>query len=275
MSTEETAKIRAAAAYNAAADYYNHPANSFWERFGRRTVERLDLSPGARVLDVCCGTGASALPAAEIVGKSGFVLGVDLAENLLEIARRDANQRGLTNVDFRRGDILDLGLPASSFDAVVCVFGIFFVPDMQTAVRELWRLVRPGGMLAITTWGPRFFEPANTVFWDSIQAVRPDLYKSFNPWDHLTTPEALRELISGAGVDDVDVAAEEGVHRLRRPEDWWLMLMGSGYRGTLEQLDPPDREVVRQRNLEFVKQTNLSSVEANVVYAVSTRRTGD
>ena len=275
MSTEENAKIRAAAAYNAASDYYNHPANSFWQRFGRRTVERLDLSPGAHVLDACCGTGASALPAAGIVGKSGFVLGVDLAENLLEIARGDANQRRLTNVDFRRSDILNLGLPASSFDGVVCVFGIFFVPDMQAAVRELWRLVRSGGMLAITTWGPRLFEPANTAFWDSIRAVRPDLYKSFNPWDHLTTPEALRELISGAGVDDVDVSAEEGVHQLRRPEDWWLMLMGSGYRGTLEQLDPADREVVQRKNLEFVKQANLKSVEANVVYAVSTRRTGD
>lgn len=91
MSNEENAKIRPVAAYNAASDYYNHPANSFWKRFGCRTVERLDLFTNAHVLDACCGTGASALPAAEIVGKSGFVLGVDLAENLLEIARRDVD----------------------------------------------------------------------------------------------------------------------------------------------------------------------------------------
>jgi ubiquinone/menaquinone biosynthesis C-methylase UbiE len=86
---------------------------------------------------------------------------VDLAENLLELARRKAKQRGLKNLDFRAGDMLNLGLPEASFDAVVCVFGIFFVPDMPAAVGQLWRLVRPGGTLAITTWGPRFFEPAS------------------------------------------------------------------------------------------------------------------
>lgn len=97
--------------------------------------KRLDLSPGAQVLDVCCGSGASAIPSAETVGPNGFVLGVDLAENLLELARRKAGQRGLNNVEFRTGDLLDLKLPESGFDAVVCVFGIFFVPDMSAAVR--------------------------------------------------------------------------------------------------------------------------------------------
>jgi len=180
MWTPEDPKKKAAATYNSASDCYNHPANFFWERYGRRTVERLRLPSGARVLDVCCGSGASAIPAAETVGSGGFVLGVDLAENLLELARGKAKQRGLTNLDLRAGDMLDLKIPQSSFDAVICVFGIFFVPDMQAAVRELWRLVRPGGKLAINTWGPRFFEPASTAFWDSIRAIRPDLYKSFN-----------------------------------------------------------------------------------------------
>ena len=67
--------------------------------------------------------------------------------------------------------------PNGGFDAVVCVFGIFFLPDMPGAVRKLWALVRPGGNLAVTTWGPRFFEPATTAFWDSIREVRPDLYR--------------------------------------------------------------------------------------------------
>jgi SAM-dependent methyltransferase len=66
------------------------------------------------------------------------------------------------------GDMLDLRLPGLHFDAVVCVFGIFFVPDMVVAVRALWQLVRSNGQLAITTWGPRFFEPATTAFWNSI-----------------------------------------------------------------------------------------------------------
>src|SRR5271155_2022936 len=104
MSAED-ARNRAANTYNAAADFYDDPANSFWERFGHRTIARLQLHKGAVVLDVCCGSGASALPAAEAVGPSGSVLGVDLADRLLEKARAKAKARGLLNVQFRAGDL--------------------------------------------------------------------------------------------------------------------------------------------------------------------------
>ncbi len=133
MPTPDDVKAKAAAAYNAAADFYDDAANSFWERFGCRTIERLHLQHGARILDVCCGSGASAIPAAEKVGPEGFVLGIDLAEKLLELARMKASDRGLQNIEFRAGDMLDLRLPESEFDAVVCVFGIFFVPGCTKA----------------------------------------------------------------------------------------------------------------------------------------------
>jgi ubiquinone/menaquinone biosynthesis C-methylase UbiE len=271
METQEDAKTRAATTYNAASDHYDDPANSFWERFGRRTVERLDLSPGARVLDICCGSGASAIPAAEAVGPNGFVLGVDLAEDLLELARTKAKLCGHERIEFRTGDLLDLGLPESAFDAVICVFGIFFVPDMQAAARELWRLVRPGGKLAITTWGPRFFEPMSTAFWNSVREVRPDLYKGFNPWDRVCDIESLRSMLDGAGVNTQEVALEGGTHPLRSPEDWWSMILGSGYRGTIEQLDAESRERVRRDNLNFICESGVRSVEANVIYAVAIR----
>src|SRR6185369_12108653 len=101
ISDDAAAKARAAATYNAAADHYDDAANSFWGRFGRRTVERLALTPGARVLDVCCGSGASAIPAAQIVGPKGSVTGVDLSEKLLALARGKANAQGLRNIEFR------------------------------------------------------------------------------------------------------------------------------------------------------------------------------
>jgi SAM-dependent methyltransferase len=98
--------------------------------------------------------------------------------------------------------MLNLDLPEAPFDAVVCVFGIFFAPDMTAAVRELWRVVRPGGVLAITTWGPRWFEPAVSVFWDAVRKVRPDLYKGFNHWDRITDPSSLLTLLQDAGVSN-------------------------------------------------------------------------
>jgi ubiquinone/menaquinone biosynthesis C-methylase UbiE len=272
MTSTEDAKTKAAATYNAAADRFDDPANSFWDAFGRKTIEQLHLDRGARVLDVCCGSGASAIPAAERVGPEGSVLGIDLAENLLKLARRKVETQGLRNIDFRLGDMLNLGQQESTFDAVVCVFGIFFVADMAAAVRELWRLIRPGGKLAITTWGPRFFEPATTAFWNSIREVRPDLYKGFNPWDRITDPESLRTVLQEGGVEQVTVVAASGSHDVLSPEAWWSAVLGSGYRGTVDQLDAVQLEQVRQANLNYILESGIRAVEANVVYALATKR---
>lgn len=271
MATPTDAKARAEATYNAASDYYDHPANGYWNLYGRRTVDRLALRPGMRVLDVCCGSGASALPAAEAVGPGGYVLGVDLAENLLALARAKAQRQGLSNVEFRNGDMLDLGLPEASFDAVICVFGIFFVPDIAAAVRELWRYVAPGGTLAITTWGPRFVEPLGTAFWDAVRDERPDLYRGFNPWDRITEPDALRALFTDAGLPAPNVVPESGAQPLRTPDDWWAIALGMGFRATVGALAPDARERVKQNNLAFILDANVQAVETNVMYAVVTR----
>jgi ubiquinone/menaquinone biosynthesis C-methylase UbiE len=268
-NSKEEARAKAAATYNAASDHYDSPALSFWDRHGRRTVERLSLQPGARVLDVCSGSGASALPAAERVAPDGRVLAVDLAEGLLDLARAKAERRGLDNIEFRVGDFEELGLPDDGFDAVICVFGIFFVPDMPRAARELWRMVRPGGQLAITTWGPNFCEPANTIFWNAIRRERPELYKGFNPWDRICDPQSVNAMLKEAGIEAADVVAESDHHPLNSPDDWWAILLGSGYRGTIEQLDPEARERVRRANLTDVRNSRIQAVETNVVYAVA------
>ncbi len=272
LISKQEARAKAAATYNATSDYYDEPALSFWDRFGRRTVERLSLQPGARVLDVCSGSGASALPAAERVASTGHVVAVDLAERLLQLARAKAERRGLNNIEFRVGDFEELGLPDNSFDAVVCVFGIFFVPDMPRAVRELWRMVRPGGQLAITTWGPNLFEPGNTAFWEAVRVERPELYKGFNPWDRICDPASVRAMLREGGVDTEEVVAESGTHAINSPADWWSVVQGSGYRGTIEQLDAEARERVRQANLKYVQDTQLRSVDTNVVYAIARKR---
>jgi ubiquinone/menaquinone biosynthesis C-methylase UbiE len=271
MTTAHDAKIKAASTYNAAADFYDDPANSFWERFSRRTVERLGIAPGARVLDVCCGSGASALSAVEKVGPEGFVLGVDLAQKLLALAQTKVRDRNLRNIEFRMGDLLNLGVPDANFEVVICVFGIFFVPDMHAAVRELCRAARPGGKLAITTWGPNFFEPATTAFWNSVRDVRPDLFKGFNPWDRISDPESLRALLQSEGIEHLDVVAESGTHAIPTPESWWSAVLGSGYRGTVDELDLDARERVRTANLDFIRNSDVREVEANVVYAVGTK----
>jgi ubiquinone/menaquinone biosynthesis C-methylase UbiE len=269
MRSQVELRNRAEATYNAAADCYDASENWFWDRFGRRTVERLNLRPGMRVLDVCSGCGASAIPAAEAVGDGGSVVTVDLAADLLAHLEAKAKRRGLHQLSIHRGDFLDMNLSGAQFDAVICVFGIFFVADMPAAVNHLWRCVAPGGTLAITTWGPRLFEPANGQFWNAVRDECPDLYKQFNPWDTITTPEALRQLLASGGVLTADIVAEAGFHPLATPSSWWALVMGSGYRGTVEQLTPEARERVRAQNLRDLASAHVTEVEANVIYAVS------
>jgi len=266
------AKAKAAATYDAAADHFDDEPLRFWERIGRSTVARLALPAGAHVLDVGCGTGASALPAAQAVGPVGSVLGVDLAARLLERGRTKAVNYGLTNIEFRLGDMTALDYPDSHFDAVVSVFSIFFVPDMEGLVRDLWRMVRPGGKLAVTTWGPRIFEPAYSRWLAAIKKERPDLHSAFNPWDRITDVESVRRLFRDGAVTDVDITAEDGFQAFRSAEDWWLIALGSGLRWTIDQMGPDAAARVRADNVGWLAKNNVDGVETNAIYAIAHKR---
>jgi ubiquinone/menaquinone biosynthesis C-methylase UbiE len=267
--TQDPPQASAAATYNAASDCYDAPALSFRDRLGQATVVRLALPPGARVLDVCCGTGASALTAAAAVGPTGSVLGIDLAERPLEHARAKAGQRGLAQAEFRTGDLAALGLPAESFDAVRCVFGIFFVPDMAAALAGLWRLVRPGGVLALTTWGERTYEPGATAFWDAVREVRPALERRTLPWQRIATPARLSALFAEAQVAGAEIEAAADAHPLAAVEDWWTIVLGSAFRAVVEQLASPERYRVRAANLAALRAQHIACIEAHVLYATA------
>jgi ubiquinone/menaquinone biosynthesis C-methylase UbiE len=267
----EAAKLKAEKTYNSAADKFDAEPLGFWDRYGRRTVERLKLKRGAHVLDVCCGTGASALPTGQAVGSNGKVIAVDLAEHLLTLGRAKASAAGLRCVEFQRADMTALAFPDRHFDAVVCVFGIFFVPDMEAQVAELWRMVRPPGQLAITTWGPGIFSPAYEIWLAAVRRVRPDLYLAFNPWDRITTPGAVSKLFADAGIRHVEVAAEEGYQILRTPEDFWTIALGSGLRWTIDQMGSETALSVKEEIVNALAAKGIDRVRTNVIYAVASK----
>ncbi|HLY28943.1 MAG TPA: class I SAM-dependent methyltransferase [Aggregatilineales bacterium] len=271
LDPTDAAKIKTSATYNNAAEHFDDPPLAFWDVVGRATIERLDLKPGAIILDVGCGTGASALPAAESVGPNGKVIGVDLAERLLEKggAKAKAKERGLHNIEFRTGDMTNLGFPDSFFDGVVSVFSIFFVPDMEAQVRELWRMVKVGGKLAITTWGARFFEPVYTIWRQAVRVERPDLYSAFNPWDRIESPEQLRQLMQSADVPGVEITSVSGSQDLRSPEDWWTIVLGSGLRGTVDAMDKATATRIRDKTVNWVRDNGIKAIETNVLFATT------
>ncbi|MDI1475427.1 class I SAM-dependent methyltransferase [Polyangium sp. y55x31] len=264
-------KALIAKTYSAAALHFDDPPLAFWSRIGNGTVSRVPLAPGDRVLDVCCGSGASAIPAAQAVGPRGSVLAVDLADALLARGRAKARSLGLSNIEFRCADFEALDTPAEHFDAVVCVFGIFFVADMPAAVRRLWTWLKPGGTLAITTWGPDVLEPGNAAFWEAVRVHCPSLYKSFRPWERINTPDALRSMLAEAGIPARSVDAEYSHQTLESPDDWWIIALGSGYRGTIDQFDPSTLEAVKRDTLGPLRARRALTAQTNVLYAVATK----
>lgn len=114
---------------------------------------RLDLKPGMKVLDVACGTGNLAIPAART---GAIVTGVDIAPNLVEQARENAKAEGL-NAKFDEGDAEALPYADASFDAVVTMFGAMFAPRPEIVAAELLRVCRPDGLIAMANWTPSGF----------------------------------------------------------------------------------------------------------------------
>jgi SAM-dependent methyltransferase len=268
IAGEELARI-ARATFDSARDHFDAAPLRFWDRYGARTVARARLAAGARVLDVCSGTGASALAASRAVGPAGRVDALDISASLLEIAARKAEREGLGNVAFHVGDMARLPFEEGSFDAVVVVFGIFFAPDMGAQLRALARTLRPGGTIAITTWGPRLFAPLYPALLDEVGRRRPGL-DPFRPWDRLTAPDDLSALLASADLDRVRVEVEAGEERLEHPADWWSIVLGTGLRWCVDQLDRAEAAEVRERMIARAR--SVRAIETNVIYGTATKK---
>jgi SAM-dependent methyltransferase len=119
---------------------------------GEALVGTLGLKKGLKVLDLGCGDGTTALPAAKL---GADVLGVDIARNLVEAGNRRAQEAGLTNIRFQEGDATDLaGLQDKTFDLVVSIFGAMFAPKPFDVAKEMVRVTRPGGRIVMGNWIP-------------------------------------------------------------------------------------------------------------------------
>jgi len=118
---------------------------------GPATEMMLDLAgvrTGGRVLDVAAGTGDQTLTGAQRVGPTGYVLATDVSGSMLKLAAEAAREAGLTNVETRVMDAENIDLDADSFDAVICQLGLFLFSNPANVLREMRRVVRPGGKIA-------------------------------------------------------------------------------------------------------------------------------
>jgi SAM-dependent methyltransferase len=190
------------------------------------TAKMLELSaprPGDRVLELACGPGGLGLAAAERVAPGGEVVLSDVVAEMTSIAAARADALGLANVSTCVLDLEQIDQPDGSYDVVLCREGLMFAPDPARATREIRRVLRPGGRVALAVWGPRQRNPWLAVVFDAVSAQvgapvpPPGIPGPFS----LDDPDKLAGLLSDAGLLDVVVSEHPMPLRADSFEEWW------------------------------------------------------
>ncbi len=200
---------------SAAEVYEEFFVPALFDQWPGRVLDRMGVGPGDRVLDVACGTGVVARAASSRVGTTGAVVGLDLNEGMLAVARR-----ACPGVELRWGAAEQLPFDDASFDHVVCQFGLMFFEDRARAAREMARVLRPGGTVAVLTWASVHESPGYAAMVDLLRRLLGDrcadaLLVPFS----LPTPAHLSHAL-GDAFGAIDVRRLEGEARFASIRDW-------------------------------------------------------
>lgn len=212
-----------------AALYERHFVPALFGSWAAPVAAAAALHSGDRVLDVACGTGVLAREALERVGPSGSVVGLDISAPMLALA-----ERLQPRIHWHRGAAEALDFPDGSFDAVLCQFGLMFFTDKIGALRQMWRVLAPGGRLAVAVWSGLGHAPGFAAL---IELLR--VHVSDAAAQCLRAPFALGDagqltaLFAAAGLPNVHLETRPGTARFANLEEWirvevhaWLPIAG-------------------------------------------------
>jgi SAM-dependent methyltransferase len=178
-------------------------------------LETAALQAGERVLDVACGTGLIARLAAEQVGPTGSVTAIDIAPDMIDVARATPSPGGAP-IDWHVGDATALALPDDSYDVVLCQMGLIFMEDRPAALAEMRRVLAAGGRLVVNTPGTIQppFELMEQAIVDHISPELGGFVRAVFSMDH---PDAVAALLRTAGLHDVDANVSIATFHLDAP----------------------------------------------------------
>src|SRR5262245_2903127 len=212
-----TQKLSEGQVTRSAADVYEEffvPA--LFEEWAPRVAKAAQLSPAQKVLDVACGTGVLAREAMRCVQPGGSVTGLDRNEVMLTVARRVA-----PGIDWRPGRAESLPFPDGAFDAVVSQFGLMFFENRAGALKEMWRVLKPGGRLAVAVWDALESSPG---YADMVALLKrlfgEKIANELRAPFVLGDKTALAALFESAGVPKVKIQTQTGNARFPSLESW-------------------------------------------------------
>jgi SAM-dependent methyltransferase len=182
--------------------------------FATILLEHASPQPGEFVVDVACGTGAVARQTAPRVGATGSIVALDVNPAMLSVARSLPAPEGAA-IDWRDGNALALPLSDDTFDLALCQQGLQFVPDRPAALREIYRVLRPGGRFAVSVWRSLEHQPASQLLWESIARHLNTSTATLLPSFTLGDAGELRALLESVGFAQVKVTTRS--YTVRQP----------------------------------------------------------
>jgi ubiquinone/menaquinone biosynthesis C-methylase UbiE len=259
--------------FDDAAALYDRTGPSIYTRFGARLVEHMPLAPGARIIDVATGKGAVLLPIARRVGSEGYVTGVDLSSTILQEADRSVCAAGLTNVELFKMDAEHLEFPDQVFDAVTCAFSLMLFSDIDAALREMYRVCKPGGYVGVSIFDktPPPFDPGWPILFQQFMGCQKGVMM---PQALAYAPHEMEALLSRTGFRSVGTHSETNDIVYATLEDWWGFQLTVGTRFTILGMDEETRAKFKDEYFgklrPLLTQDGLHLPVA-VVYAVAQR----
>lgn len=235
--------------FDTVATGYDHPELAFFPTTAECMIRHLQLEPSVHLLDVCTGTGMLSLRAAQAL-PDGHVTGIDLASGMLEQARNKAQQQNLTNIQFQQMDMEVLDFAEHQFDVATCSFGLFFIDDMESCLRNIATKVRPGGKVAISTFVTDAFEPLSSLFLRRLESFGKETRE--DTWKRISNEPALRALFATAGMDEVEIHHEPLSYPMSA-QGWWDIIWNAGYRGYVQQLSVEEQAEFQRQHLAEIE----------------------
>lgn len=255
-------------AFDAAAADFTALGRYLWGPIGAATVAAATLRSGDRVLDACCGTGASAIPAARLVGAEGVVDAVDMSGPMIGELRRWSTD--LPQLRAHQADVT--AWETDGYDVVQSALGIFFFPDMTAGTDRLIGLARPGGRVVFTIWRGEAMVAAGRHLGRAVAAATgaaPPKAREPHLIDRINQADSYAAWLTERGLADVEVAVHE-LSLPMTPDVAWLVITGSGYRAALATLDSDTVETVRRNYLDSLSTDGVTELDATTLIGTGT-----